>query len=130
MKNLAENKDYEVKLEVNDTTYTARIQCCLCSIQIRLGNNMKTNKPMISNWTRHAVKCKKSDSSHATLDNYLAKPIELSSSVEHQQSNIDIADQTDSTTPTGFELALCAQSRQSSSFESVENDHHFRLTPP
>lgn len=146
LRNLKENKEYEIKLEMSDTTYVAAIRCCLCLKTITLGMNMKSKKPMISNWTRHVTTCTKSKSRNATLDTYLIQSasgscaedqqleVELASSVECQQPDLQMASSIDqssnigSKSQEGFQLALCAQGKQ---FESDnESNQSFRLSPP
>ena len=57
VRDLKEHIHYEVKVMVADEAHSsASIQCKLCGKRYSLGQG-KSNKPIISNWTRHVVTC-------------------------------------------------------------------------
>ena len=54
---LKDHVHYEIKVKVADEVHcSASVECKLCGKRYSLGQG-KSNKPIISNWTRHVVAC-------------------------------------------------------------------------
>lgn len=101
LRSLKEHKDYEVHVTSDDSSKVT-IHCCLCMQRISLGT--KSDKYLISNWTRHLVHACKPVTQTETIQTYFT-------SMSSSDNSDDIAQPS-----TAFQLALHV-------------DHSFRLSP-
>ena len=100
LRSLKEHKDYEVHVTSDDSSKVT-IHCCLCMQRITLGT--KSDKYLISNWTRHLV--------------HSCKPVTQTETIQTYFTSMSGSDNSDEQPSTAFQLPSHA-------------GHSFRLSPP
>lgn len=155
VRDLKEHVHYEVKVKHADEVHSsASVECKLCGKSYSLGQG-KSNKPIISNWTRHVVacldsKCTSKANPGRRLQTYFSVPssvdassgstsqlLSVSPELHSGRSAISVDSEPDDDlverrgvipTPILSSFQLASHGEQET--ETTSNNHHFRLSPP
>ena len=130
IKQLKEEEQYEVCVKLrDDSSCIASIKCKLCMKDYTLGRS--NGKPVISNWTKHVIKCLKQQKSAPTCATSIHRFFpracsELILSQEPEQND----DQQDPDENRYLNFSQDLEESINSNNPQGQESSHFRLAPP